>query len=277
MNGAGHGTSGPVVVLHAHPDDEAIFTGGSVKLLADAGVPVILVFATSGERGVPASTSTSGLGGPSVGAVRREESARAAAVLGAVGVHFLGYADSGLHPHEADPAEVPTPFVHADRDEAAGALAAVLREVGAVAVVTDDERGIYGHPDHVTAHEVGRRAATLAGIGTRYEATVDREHLHFVETHLVEEAGASLLQGDLGTAASRIGRSSVEIDLAVDVRSVLDVKRAAMAAHASQIPDDSSALLLEGAAFAGVYGTEWFVRHGPPGPLERLAALGLLL
>lgn len=185
-----------------------------------------------------------------------------------VRVEALGYADSGLDPAPATDGS--RAFAHADVDEAADRLARILRAEEASCLVTDDEGGVYGHPDHVRAHEVGRRAATLAGTRTRYEVTVDREHLHFVETHLVEQAGASLLQGDLGTAASRIGRATVEIDLALDVRPVLAAKRAAMAAHASQIPEESSALLLTGDAFAGVYGWEWFVRHGPPGPLDAL-------
>jgi LmbE family N-acetylglucosaminyl deacetylase len=252
-----------VVVLHAHPDDEAIFTGGTVRLLADAGVRVVLVFATSGERGA----TTPGTAPGRLAARRRAETEVAAAVLGATRVAFLGYADSGLVPDPDDAGA----FALADGDEAAGRLADVLAEEGAAALVTDDAGGIYGHPDHVRAHEVGRRAAAIAGTATRYEVTVDREHLHFVETHLVEQAGASLLQGDLGTAGSAIGRATVEIDLVVDVRPVLAAKRAAMAAHASQIPEESSALLLAGPAFAGVYGWEWYVRHGPPGPLDTLA------
>jgi hypothetical protein len=100
-----------------------------------------------------------------------------------------------------------------------------------------------------------------------YEATVDREYLHFVETHLVEEA---ILAGDLGLVRSRIGMPTVAIDVAVDVRSVLGVKRAAMAAHSSQIPETTSALQLPEHHFADVYGWEWYVRSGPPGPLDRL-------
>jgi LmbE family N-acetylglucosaminyl deacetylase len=104
-------------------------------------------------------------------------------------------------------------------------------------------------------------------VATVYDATVDREYLHFVETHLVEEA---ILGGDLGLVRSRIGVPSVMVDVAVDVRQTLAVKRAAMAAHASQIPETTSALQLPEHHFADVYGWEWYVRSGPPGPIDGL-------
>src|SRR5690606_18715379 len=102
---------------------------------------------------------------------------------------------------------------------------------------------------------------------TVYDATVDREYLHFVETHLVEEA---ILAGDLGLVRSHIGVPSVAVDAAVAVRSALDLKRAAMAAHASQIPETTSALRLPEHHFADVYGWEWYVRSGPSGPIDDL-------
>jgi LmbE family N-acetylglucosaminyl deacetylase len=69
---------------------------------------------------------------------------------------------------------------------------------------------------------------------------------------------------------SHIGVASVEIGATVDVRDVLEVKRAAMAAHASQIPESMSALQLPDHHFADVYGWEWYVRSGPPGPIDAL-------
>ena len=152
-------------------------------------------------------------------------------------------------------------------DEAAARLEAVLRAEGADALVTYDAHGIYGHPDHVQVERVGTWAGKAAGVPTRYESTVDREYLHFVETHLVEEAA---LTGDLGLVRSRIGVATVDITTTIDVRSWLPTKRAAMAAHASQIPESTSALQLPEGHFADVYGWEWYVRWGSPGPLERL-------
>jgi LmbE family N-acetylglucosaminyl deacetylase len=270
--------AGTVVFFHAHPDDEAIFTGGSMRLLADAGVRVVLVVATRGEEGA-------GAPGHALAEQRELETRAAAHLLGATAVHFLGYADSGLGPVVAA-----TSFAAAPVDEAAARLEAILRAERATTLVTYDPHGIYGHPDHVQVERVGVWAAAAVSLATRYESTVDREYLHFVETHLVEEAGRALPLGppddvgpgspaalhpsrreaDLGLAATFVGLPSVLIDCTVDVRKVLDVKRRAMLAHASQIPPDSSAMRLSPAAFAEVYGFEWYARHGAPGPLDSL-------
>ena len=256
-----------VVFFHAHPDDEAIFTGGTMALLAAAGWRVVLVVATAGEEG-----GTSALVGPDVPlAVRRMgETARAAECLGAQRVEFLGYHDSGL--------------------DARAPGSTGVRPAGAFADATVEEAstrlgGIYGHVDHVQVHRVGLAAAEKAAVPTVYESTVDREYLHFVETHLVVEAtiaaqperaaggwGASPEgTAGLGLAAAPLGLSTVEIDCTVDVRPVLPVKRRAMAAHASQIPESSSALRLPDADFAAVYGYEWYARRGPLGPIDELA------
>ncbi|HEV7861447.1 MAG TPA: PIG-L family deacetylase [Acidimicrobiia bacterium] len=258
-----------IVFFHAHPDDEAIFTGGTMALLAGAGWRVVLVLATAGERG-EAST----LVGPEVPlAVRRMgETAQAAEYLGAQRVEFLGYHDSGL-----DGAERGRPvgaFADAPVDEASARLAGILSEERAQALVSYDARGIYGHVDHVQVHRVGLAAAAGAGVPTVYESTVDREYLHFVETHLVVEATMASQPertvAGLGLASAPLGLSTVEVDCTVDVRSVLPVKRRAMAAHASQIPETSSAMRLPDAGFAAVYGYEWYARRGPVGPIDTL-------
>lgn len=261
-----------IVFVHAHPDDEAIFTGGTMARLAAAGHRVVLVVATGGELGeAPGAASPvgdeppSGLPPTAIAAHRRAETDAAAGTLGIARVTWLGYHDSGM---AGDPANAaPGSFWSADAADATARLAAVLDEESPAAVVVYDETGIYGHPDHVQVHRVGRRAAAAVGVPTVYDATVDREYLHFVETHLVEEA---ILAGDLGLVRSHIGLPSVAIDLALDVRDVLDRKRRAMAAHASQIPESTSALQLPTHHFADVYGWEWYVRSGPPGPIDQL-------
>ena len=263
------GQRGSVVFLHAHPDDEAIFTGGTMSLLAGRGWRVVLVLATEGELGLP-----SPLVGPDVPlSVRRvAETARAAERLGVERVEFLGYHDSGM---AGDPANhAMGAFAAAPVEEAAERLRRVLVEEAAVALVTYDERGVYGHPDHVQVHRVAVLAARQAGVPTVYESTVDREYLHFVESHLVVEATRGPDQPDrgrLGLAASSLGMSTVEIDCAVDVRQVLATKRLAMADHASQIPEAGSAMRLPDADFAAVYGLEWYARRGPPGPIDQLS------
>ena len=257
--------SGAVVFLHAHPDDEAIFTGGTMARLAGAGHRVVLVVATGGELGMP-SGMVGVLSGEELRARRRDETAQAAEALGVSRLEFLGYRDSGV---AGDPANhAPGSFFSAPADDVAGRLATLLREEEAGALVVYDEHGIYGHPDHVKVHVVGHGGARQAGTPIVYDATVDREYLHFVETHLVVEASGA--DTTLGLAASTIGLPTVAVTTTVDVRDVLAVKRAAMACHGSQIPETASALRLPTQAFTAVYGWEWYVRHGPPGLLDEL-------
>jgi N-acetyl-1-D-myo-inositol-2-amino-2-deoxy-alpha-D-glucopyranoside deacetylase len=124
-------------------------------------------------------------------------------------------------------------------------------------VVAYDPDGIYGHPDHVAVHLVGRHAAQLAGL-TSYEATVDREHLHFAGAHVLDAAS-----GEPG----RYGRVTAEITTALAATPrELEAKRRAMAAHVSQI--DPAELESEG--FADAYELEWFVRRGSRSVLEEL-------
>jgi LmbE family N-acetylglucosaminyl deacetylase len=247
-----------VVFLHAHPDDEAIFTGGTMARLAAGGVRVVLVVATAGELGA----TREAVGADALPRHRRRETDEAALELGIARVAFLGYQDSGL---PGDPAnDAPGSFFAADTEAVALEVATILAEEAAESVVVYDAGGIYGHPDHVQVHRVGVRAAALAGVPTVYQATVDREYLHFVETHLVDHAG------DAVPGPLTIGVPSVLVTTMVDVRTVLAAKRRAIAAHASQIPETSSAMTMPHATFADVYGYEWYVRTGPPGCIDAL-------
>ena len=267
-----------MVFLHAHPDDEAIFTGGTMARLADAGHRVVLVVATRGDRGEGAGL----ISGPALSRMRAGETRRAAELLGAVRTHFLPYADSGLSPGLPPPGS----FAAAPTDEAATHLATILRDESADVLVAYDDHGIYAHPDHAKVYDVAAAALALTEMSVFYEATVDREYLHFVETHVVSEAAlvaARLLAapaghlpasevsaGRLGVAVGRVGLPTVEIDCTVDVRPVLDRKRAALAAHASQLPAGSAVMQLAEDTFAEVYGWEWFRRTGPAGPIDDL-------
>ena len=252
----------PVVFFHAHPDDEAIFTGGTMARLSDAGHRVVAVLATSGELGTPAVA----VAPEDLAEVRRQETERAAALLGVAAVQFLGYRDSGMA--GAGSNQAPGALSAASPAEVAERLAEILVVERATTLVIYDAFGIYGHPDHLQVHAAGRLAASLSGVRTVYEATIDREYLHFVETHLVEEA---ILSGDLGLARSHIGVPTVMVTTTVSVAPVLERKRAAMAAHASQIPETTSALQFGFQQFAAVYGWEWFIRRGPAGPLDELS------
>jgi LmbE family N-acetylglucosaminyl deacetylase len=247
-----------IVFLHAHPDDEAIFTGGTMARLAATGVRVVLIVATAGELGATPHVEEP----TELPLHRRAETDAAAEELGIARVAFLGYRDSGL---PGDPAnDAPGSFFVADTEAVALEVAEILVEEHADSIVVYDAGGIYGHPDHVQVHRVGVRAAALAGIETVYQATVDREYLHFVETHLVDHAG------DAVPGRPTIGVPSVLVTTMVDVRTCLAAKRRAIAAHASQVPETSTAMTMPAATFADVYGYEWYVRTGPPGCIDEL-------
>ena len=131
----------------------------------------------------------------------------------------------------------------------------MLREEHAEVVTIYDERGGYEHPDHVKVHDVGWRAAELAGTPRVYLATVSRQHLADMTARHMASAGVPRPPDDIV-----IGVDESRITTTVDVRAGLDRKRAAMAAHATQIAASSFFLSLSDDAFAEVFGTEWFIR-----------------
>ncbi len=248
-----------VAFLHAHPDDEAIFTGGTMAMLAEQGHRVVLLVATSGELGVPRTTNAELAG------ERQQETLRCCQSLGVDDIVFLGFADSGVH------GENQAGFVHQPLATVVDAARRALEPYGSLqALVSYDDHGIYGHPDHLQVHRVGRALQQTAQIRTLYESTVDREYLHFVETHVVVEAGLGERPRGRGLAASDLGMPSLLIDLTVDVNAALPHKRQAMAAHASQLPADAPTFALGEQNFAAVYGYEWYLRKGPAGPIDTL-------
>jgi N-acetyl-1-D-myo-inositol-2-amino-2-deoxy-alpha-D-glucopyranoside deacetylase len=238
-----------VLVLHAHPDDEAIFTGLTLRRLADAGARTVLVMATDGDLGgsrVPLRR------GETVGQRRRTELEEVAGLLGVARLVLLGHRDSGLPGSPGG--------AHRRALATARQVAAIAEAEGAGTVVHDDEQGIYGHPDHRATWRIGAAAARLAG-ATGYAVTIDREHLHVVARD------AHLVHGAARAAAVGYGRVTAEIALAVTGSADdLTRKRAAILTHASQIaPSDVPA-----DAFAAAYGYEWYRRTGAPGVLDRL-------
>src|SRR5580704_9601210 len=148
------------VFFHAHPDDEAIATAGTMARLAADGHRVVLVTATRGELGeIP-----EGLLAPGETLVERrtKELAAACAVLGVARHEFLDYGDSGMDGEDSN--NDPGSFWQADVGEAAERLAAILRTEQPDVLTAYDEHGNYGHPDHIQVHRVGLRAGELAGV-----------------------------------------------------------------------------------------------------------------
>jgi LmbE family N-acetylglucosaminyl deacetylase len=247
-----------LVSFHAHPDDEALLTGGTLARAAAEGHRVVLVTATAGEAGLAREDLTGGLAG------RRVEELRAAArSLGCARVELLGYPDSGSGPHRPLP---PDAFAALDPALPAQRLAALLREERADVLTTYDPRGGYGHPDHRQVHRVGALAAGLAGTPVLLEATIDRSRLSAVASALVRVPVVSRLVPPDRFASAYTDRS--ELTHEVDVRGHLRAKRAALASHASQATGGVRTLglllRLPRPLLAPVLGREWFVEDGRP-------------
>jgi len=255
-----------LVSFHAHPDDEAIACGGTMAMAAEAGHRVVLVTATAGECGeVPDGILAPG---ETLGERRQKELAEAAEILGVARVEILGYRDSGMIGTKAN--QDPSCFWQTPVDEAATRLARILAEERPDAFTVYDEHGNYGHPDHIQVHRVGVRAAEMAAVERVYESTVNRDHF----VRLMAQAREFGL-GDVGDmpdiegVGDQMGLPEEVLTTAIDVSAHLDTKRRAMAAHASQIAENSFFLSMPAAAFAAAFGTEWYrLRGAPPGIRE---------
>ncbi|GLY29193.1 GlcNAc-PI de-N-acetylase [Kineosporia sp. NBRC 101731] len=249
-----------VVFVHAHPDDEAIFTGAVMHALARGGARVTLVVATDGLAGQDLAGQ-----GRHVGSVRARELERAASVLGVHELVTLGWGDSGI----GDPCSGHA-LARQSVDAVAGQIGEIVERVGADAIVGYDEGGIYPHPDHVFVHRTVAEVARHQPDLSYYEATVDAESLARQEIrHLVLGANDAVRRAGLpsvpvGLPATRIGACyrAGAFDFAAKV--------AAMQEHSSQI--DAEHLRQEDLHSA--YGVEWFTCTGPAGAIDRLVSAG---
>jgi LmbE family N-acetylglucosaminyl deacetylase len=245
-----------LVAFHAHPDDETLFTGGTLARAAAEGHRVVVVVATLGDAGLADPTVSE------LGDRRLSELAAAAIELGVHRWEWLGYTDSGRYGDTTGDRV----FTRVDPEQAAERLAAILRQERADVLTTYDSVGGYGHPDHVRVHEVGARAASLAGTPVVLEATVDRRAAQWAAALL---RVVPRLPNELRPAGVR--RAFVHGDRVthrVDVAPFADRKRAAMRAHASQRSGGSGVrslalyLRIPRPIFRKVFGTEWFVEPG---------------
>jgi LmbE family N-acetylglucosaminyl deacetylase len=245
-----------VVAFHAHPDDEALLTGGTLARLAAEGNRVVIVVACSG--------SMNGATGPE-DFPRLRELAASARALGAARVIHLGYADSGHGPVLYPDPPGMVRFARADLDEAAARLADVVREERAGLLLSYDPHGGNRHPDHVKVHEVGALAARLTG--TRVlEATVPRELVAwmFGPMRLLR----LVVRYDLGELRASFSPRSA-ITHRVDARRYAARKRAALAAHRSYWSSRGRTarlarlmLALPVPVFGLLFCREWFVEPG---------------
>ena len=255
-----------LVSFHAHPDDEAIACGGTIAMAAAAGHRVVVVTATAGECGeVPDGFLAPG---ETLGERRQKELAEAAAILGVARVEILGYRDSGMIGTKEN--EDPSCFWQTPVDEAAARLARILAEERPDVFTVYDEHGNYGHPDHIQVHRVGVRAAEMAAVVRVYESTMNRDHFLRLMARAAELGFRDVSDlPDMEDIGDQMGLPEELLTTAIDVSAHLDTKRRAMAAHASQIADNSFFPGMPAAAFAAAFGTEWYRRRGaPPGIRE---------
>jgi LmbE family N-acetylglucosaminyl deacetylase len=248
-----------VVSFHAHPDDEALLTAGTLAKAAAAGHRVVLVVATSGEAGL---TAVPGAAEAGLAGIRSAELHRSAAAIGCHRVIELGYPDSGMAAEHGGFSAVPV-------ESAAAVLAEILRAERADVLTTYDRNGGYGHPDHVQVHRVGQLAAELAGTPLVLEATVNRaalvrcaQVLHW--TRLVPRQFTAERMRSVYAAPDTITHR-------IDVREHATAKRDSMRAHLSQTTGGSGPRTLAVLVrlprwlFARALGTEWFIQPGRPG------------
>ncbi len=248
-----------LVTFHAHPDDEAISTGGVMAKAAAAGHRVVLVVGTRGEQGEPVPGVLDD--GEALWERRVIETHRSAKVLGVDRVEFLGYEDSGMMGEPTN--DNPACFWQADLDEAAERLAAILRDVDADVLTIYDGHGGYGHPDHIQVHRVGARAAELVGLDAVYEATMNRDRIKaMMEANADNETMIELEERQAAMEANPFGTPEELITHAVDVGDFVLAKKESMVQHESQIAPDSFFMVMPPEIFAEAFGTEWFIKHG---------------
>ncbi|GAA1412395.1 N-acetyl-1-D-myo-inositol-2-amino-2-deoxy-alpha-D -glucopyranoside deacetylase [Kitasatospora putterlickiae] len=239
-----------LLLVHAHPDDESINNGATMARYAAEGAHVTLVTCTLGEGGevIPAGLAhLTADRDDTLGAHRIGELTEAMAALGVTDVRFLGgpgrYRDSGMMGVPDN--DAPGCFWRADVDEAAGRLVAVVREVRPQVLVTYDERGGYGHPDHIQAHRVATRAVELAadpayrpGLGPAWRIAKvywNRVPRSVITRGLAETAEKAPFPGVAEPADVPGVVDDGVVTTALDGSAYADRKAAAMAAHATQI------------------------------------------
>lgn len=277
-----------MLLVHAHPDDETIGTGATMAKYAAEGAAVTLVTCTLGEEGeilVPELEHLAADRDDALGQHRIGELAAAMEALRVTDHRFLGgpgrWRDSGMM--DTPQNERPDVFWQADTDEAVRALVAIVRETRPQVVITYDENGGYGHPDHVQAHRVAVAAFDAAAdsayapeAGEPWQAS--KLYYSAIPRSMLQ-AGIDLLR-ESGDATGFFGVDKAEdlpfgvpdelITAEVDGRDQLDAKVAAMRAYRTQIAVDGPFFALSNNVGQRAFGLEHYIlargERGPAGP-----------
>ena len=246
-----------LVCVHAHPDDEAVFTSGISSHYSALGHRVVLVTCTNGalgldDKGRPGSDPDHDA--DVTQSTRAGELARAARHAGFTRAITLGYEDSGMVGWPQN--ESPSAFTNVDVDVVATTLAALFDEVDAKVVVTYDENGFYGHPDHIMANVVTRAALGFATSPKRLYYPVAPKGV--LETFVTgAKAKGVFLPAWILDAGHTVSDDIVSTTM--DVRSFAKRKRQAIATHASQV-DNADLVTMNEELFTLLFGIEYYQR-----------------
>jgi N-acetyl-1-D-myo-inositol-2-amino-2-deoxy-alpha-D-glucopyranoside deacetylase len=257
-----------LMAVHAHPDDEAIATGGILARYAAEGVRTVLVCCTRGELGEIVDPTVAQP--ENLPAVREAELRAACDLLDVSALHFLDYYDSGMMGTPEN--DAPHSFWRADLDEATGRLVALVRQYRPQVLVTYDANGFYGHPDHIQAHRVTVEAFHAAGDPTRYPqqgvtpwapsklyyTAVPRSRVSALAERL-RELSIEVPFGDDPNDAG-FGVPDEQIVATVDARAYAAAKREAVAVHRSQVGVNHFFLTMPPPLWTEVMGVEYFER-----------------
>ena len=277
-----------LLLVHAHPDDETINNGATMARYVAEGAEVTLLTCTLGEEGevlVPELAQLAADQADQLGGYRISELRDAMAALGVADSRFLGgagrYRDSGMMGTAAN--GNPRAFWNADLDEAVGHAVAVVREVRPQVLVTYDEKGGYGHPDHIQAHRVAMAAVEAAAdpgyrpdlgepwdVAKVYWSAMPRSVLARGIEAMAALGQASPFEGLGDVDEVPFVVADEEVAAAVDGRAYASRKDAAMRAYPTQITVDGPFFALSNNLGQEVLGTEFYRlvrgRRGPVGP-----------
>jgi N-acetyl-1-D-myo-inositol-2-amino-2-deoxy-alpha-D-glucopyranoside deacetylase len=267
------GSARSLLLVHAHPDDETINNGATMAKYVDEGVQVTLVTCTRGEEGEVLVSEFSDLASgvnDQLGKHREGELANAMAALGVKDFRFLGapdrlWRDSGMMGTE--PNNRSDVFWQAVLDDAAGYLVKIIRETKPQVLVTYDEFGGYGHPDHIQAHRVAMRAVELAGDETFGEDApweISRVYWNTMPKSVIQEGIDKMKELGLDFFGAEsaddlpFAKPDELVTTLIDGTKFIDAKMAAMAAHPTQIELDGPFFALSNNLGNQVWGNEYY-------------------
>ncbi|OZV83610.1 GlcNAc-PI de-N-acetylase [Micromonospora echinospora] len=250
-----------LMAVHAHPDDEATSTGGVLARYAAEGITTVLVTCTDGRCGDGPGGVKPGDPGhdpEAVVAMRRAELAASCEALKVTHLETLGYADSGMMGWAAN--DAPDAFWNTPVAEAADRLSELIRRYRPDVVVTYDENGFYGHPDHIQAHRITMSAVERTDIPAKvYWTTVPRSAFQEFG-RVMKEIGVEFPEPDgPSDTVPQLGLPDDEITTWVDTSGYGAQKFESLAAHASQA-ENIFFLQLGQERFTELMGMETFVR-----------------